>query len=114
MKRNEKWIGNYIGDEGAKRISESLKINTSLTKLNLRGDEKIRNENGRIEMKRNDEWIDNRIGDEGAKTISESLKINSSLTELYLGCDEKIRNEKWREEMNNEKMNRKPNRRWRS
>ena len=44
MKRNDKWIGNYIGDEGAKRISESLKINTSLTSLSLWGDEKIRNE----------------------------------------------------------------------
>ena len=44
MKRNEKWIGNEIGDEGAKTISESLKINTSLTSLNLRCDEKIRNE----------------------------------------------------------------------
>ena len=44
MKRNDKWIGNEIGDEGAKRISESLKINTSLTSLSLWGDEKIRNE----------------------------------------------------------------------
>ena len=40
MKRNDKWIGNQIGDEGAKRISESLKINTSLTELDLIGDEK--------------------------------------------------------------------------
>ena len=36
----KEWIGNGIGDEGAKRISESLKINTSLTKLDLIGDEK--------------------------------------------------------------------------
>ena len=43
MKRNEKWIDNDIGDEGAKAISESLKINTSLTKLDLGSDEKIRN-----------------------------------------------------------------------
>ena len=48
MKRNEKWIANQIGYEGAKTISESLKINTSLTKLYLGSDEKIRNENGRI------------------------------------------------------------------
>ena len=54
MKRNDKWIGNYIGDEGAKRISESLKINTSLTSLSLWGDEKIRNEKWREEMKRNE------------------------------------------------------------
>ena len=44
MKRNEKWIDNDIGDEGAKAISESLKINTSLTYLDLGGDDKIRNE----------------------------------------------------------------------
>ena len=40
---------NGIGTEGAKAISESLKINTSLTYLNLSGDEKIRNENERKE-----------------------------------------------------------------
>ena len=39
-----KMIDNEIGDEGAKRISESLKINTSLTSLNLGGNEKIWNE----------------------------------------------------------------------
>ena len=42
-KNDEQWIGNEIGCEGAKAISESLKINTSLTELDLRGDEKIRN-----------------------------------------------------------------------
>ena len=85
----KKWIGNQIGDEGAKRISETLKINTSLTELDLWGDEKIRNEKQRIKMKRNEKWIDNQIGTEGAKRISESLKINTSLTTLYLGGDEK-------------------------
>ena len=39
-KRNEKWVGNQIGSEGAKTISESLKINTSLTELYLDCDEK--------------------------------------------------------------------------
>ena len=43
----KKWKGNQIGNEGAKSVSESLKINTSLTTLNLGSDEKIRNENGR-------------------------------------------------------------------
>ena len=41
-KRNDKWIDNQIGDEGAKTISESLKINTSLTTLFLESDEKGR------------------------------------------------------------------------
>ena len=78
----KKWIDNGIGDEGARTISESLKINTSLTKLNLWSDEKTRNE--KREMKWKEWWIVNQIGDEGAKTISESLKINTSLTELNL------------------------------
>ena len=41
-KNDKKWIiwtTNKIGDEGARMISESLKINTTLTKLDLRRDE---------------------------------------------------------------------------
>ena len=34
-----KWTGNEIGDEGASKISESLKVNSSLTELDLFGDE---------------------------------------------------------------------------
>ncbi len=41
--RNEnemnKWTGNRIGAEGASKISESLKVNTTLTVLNLSCDE---------------------------------------------------------------------------
>ena len=40
----EKWIGNQIGIDGSKALSESLKINTSLMALDLSCDEKIRNE----------------------------------------------------------------------
>ena len=36
---NQIWTGNKIGDEGAKMISESLKINTTLTRLDLTCDE---------------------------------------------------------------------------
>ena len=35
-----KWTDNEIGDEGASKISESLKVNTTLTELWLDGDEK--------------------------------------------------------------------------
>ena len=45
-------IDNQIGPEGAKAISESLKINTSLTELDLSCDKKIWNSK-RVEMKRN-------------------------------------------------------------
>ena len=37
----KQWTDNEIGAEGAIAISESLKTNTTLTKLNLRGDDKI-------------------------------------------------------------------------
>ena len=37
-----KWTGNRIGVEGASKISESLKTNTTLTKLDLEGDGKMK------------------------------------------------------------------------
>ncbi len=43
MKWN-KWTGNIIGEEGAIKISETLKVNTTLTVLDLRGDDKEKNE----------------------------------------------------------------------
>ena len=70
-----------------------MKINTSLTTLDLGCEENIWSEK---ERKWNEKWIDNHIRDEGAKAISESLKINTSLTKLNLWSDEKIRNEKER------------------
>ena len=93
-------------------ISESLKINTTLTELNLRGDiqrnkgkkgKKARRERERernkskkrrrktkTEKTRKDKCsngTDTNIGDEGARMISESLKINTTLTKLNLGGD---------------------------
>ena len=60
MKRMKmkKGIGNRIGIEGAKTLSESLKINASLTTLNLGGDEKRRNKREEKEkMKMKNEQI---------------------------------------------------------
>ena len=37
LKNNEKWTANNIGTEGAIKISELLKINTTLTQLDLSG-----------------------------------------------------------------------------
>jgi len=34
------WTGNSIGREGARMIGEALKCNSTLTELNLSGDEK--------------------------------------------------------------------------
>ena len=54
---------NNIGAEGGKVIGEALKVNTSLTEIDLQY---------------------NKIGDEGAKAIGEALKVNTSLTGIYL------------------------------
>ena len=81
-------------------ISEALKINTTLTKLNLYCDEIWKNEwNNNNEMNvKEREWIkiemiiniwtDNKVGNEGARMISEALKINTTLTVLNLESDE--------------------------
>ncbi len=57
MNKNEnemKWIGNEIGNEGAQILSEAMKINTSLTSLDLRSDEKKRKRSNRNEKERNE------------------------------------------------------------
>ena len=48
--KQKKWTGNKIGDSGASAISESLKINTTLTELDLSCDE-IRNKNEKTKEK---------------------------------------------------------------
>ena len=101
-------------------MSESLKSNTALTKLNLRSEDK---------RKKTHEWhpstihsfhfsshqqtttletqmtfinkslfsfifttTDNYIGDTGATSLSESLKSNTTLTELNLSGEDKRKN----------------------
>ena len=53
----------FIGDEGANSLSQALRVNTSLTSLDL---------------------AFNSIGAEGANFLSEALKVNTSLTSLGL------------------------------
>ena len=48
-----KWTGNNIGDSGAMKIGEALMTNTTLTTLDLSGDDKDRNER-RKERKKQD------------------------------------------------------------
>ena len=75
-------------------ISEALKSNSTLTTLDLNGDENWRNENDCKDMIDRDNrennviWTANRIEDSGAIMISESLKTNTTLTKLYLSGDE--------------------------
>ena len=59
-----------IGHEGAKALANSLRINTSVTTLHLR---------------------DNQIGDEGAKTLANALKINTTVN-FYQSCTFRFNN----------------------
>ena len=82
----------YIGVEGAKAIGEALKVNTSLTEINLWGNN-IGDEGGKAigeALKVNTSLTEislygNNIGAEGAKAIREALKVNTSLTKIYSG-----------------------------
>ena len=87
---------NSIGVEGARMVSEALKINYTLTELNLKSlfiysflftFNKIRMSCNKYNCKL--AWSENCIEDEGAKMISEALKTNSTLTALNLGNNEK-------------------------
>ena len=52
------WKENNIGPEGVKSLSESLKINTTLTELNLNGDDNIKESNRkRKKEEKNNEQI---------------------------------------------------------
>jgi len=57
------WCIRYIGDAGAAAIAEALKVNKSLTALDL--------------------W-DNNFSDAGAAALAEALKVNKSLAVLHL------------------------------
>lgn len=86
-----------IRDDGAKALSEQLKKNTTLKKLNLYCEEE---RNGKEKKKKDNEWmIGGFIGAEGQKAMGEMLKVNTTLTELNLG-GEGERKEKEKSNMN--------------
>ena len=73
-------------------MSESLKSNTTITKLNLWGQCKRRHKKTSI----NNSLFSflftttgNEIGDTGTMSLSEALKSNTTLTELYLSSEDK-------------------------
>ena len=71
---------NEIGNEGTTYLAESLKINSTLTSLNLGG--KLFH---LFEISHS--WKQaNNIGNEGTSYLAESLKINSTLIELIIHC----------------------------
>src|SRR5690606_38982800 len=73
---------NKIGSEGAIKISEALKSNSSLTSLDLYG-----NTSYFIPFSL---FPDSDIDNEAAFKLSEALKSNSPLTSLYLGINRLI------------------------
>ena len=91
---------NNIGEEGATSLSESLKTNTTLTKLNLGGEEKKKTHKRHSSTIHSFPFLftstENKIGDTGATSLSESLKSNTTLTELDLtGEDKRKRHTKY-------------------
>ena len=84
----KEFIDNGIETEGARMLSESLKANTVLSNLNLRGEYQLRELNfEKYLIKANVcVWNDNKIGIEGSYAFSEALKINTSLTKLNIEC----------------------------
>ena len=75
-------IWNNIGDSGATSLSSALKVNSSLTQLNLEMSLLL----DMIELIIVESYsIWNNIGDSGATSLSEALEVNSSLTQLNLG-----------------------------
>ena len=57
-------LGNKIGAEGVKHLSEALKVNKTVTQIYLG---------------------DNEIGAEGVKHLAEALKDNKTVTDIKLG-----------------------------
>ena len=87
---------NKIGDAGAASLSESLKSNTTLSELNLGGEDQRKKTHKRHPSTIHSfsflfSSIGNNIRETGAKSLSEALKSNTTLTGLNLyGEDKRI------------------------
>ena len=85
---------NSIGDAGVTSLSESLKSNTTLTKLYLRVEDKRKkthkcNPSTIHSFPFSSHQTDSNIGERGATSLSEALKSNTTLTEVNLSCKDK-------------------------
>ena len=87
---NNKQAVNQFGDEGARALSEALKINTTLQSLDLGGEQEESVEDGWIADIANNKHQQavNDIGDEGAGALGEALKTNTTLQSLTLTSEE--------------------------
>ncbi|KJE91472.1 hypothetical protein CAOG_009567 [Capsaspora owczarzaki ATCC 30864] len=61
------WDGKKIGNDGAQAVAEALKVNTTVTHLDVR---------------------ENQIGDVGARAIAETLKVNKTVVEVALSWNQ--------------------------
>ena len=79
------YLGNEIGDEGAKAIALSLEHNNTLTTLHLH---RMYYQYNMLYKLINScvYYLGNGIGVEGAKAIALSLEHNNALTTLNLYC----------------------------
>ena len=84
------FLDNGIGDEGAKALSEALRVNTELTYLGLFGKKCQYTTPQKDDEYKWSTWDvkENRIGKTGGKLIGEALKCNKSLNTLILGSED--------------------------
>ncbi len=80
-----------IGEEGAKRLADMLKVNSSLKKLRLGlneiGDAGAESLSDVLKVNQTLHRLSlggNKIGDEGAQSLADMIKVNSSLKVLDL------------------------------
>ena len=89
---------NYIGETGATSLSEALKSNTTLKRLNLGSEDKRKRTHKKIihlQFTLPFSSTANEIGNTGAISLSETLKSNTTLTKLKLESEnqrQKIQN----------------------
>lgn len=88
--KNKEWlisnpiVANKLGPEGAKYLSDALKRNTTLCKLNLRGTCDYESYSSHELTPTINKHKANDIQANGVKYLSESLQYNSTLTSLDL------------------------------
>ena len=75
-----------MGGEATRALSEALRVNTTLTELDLGCEQQSSNDNQCI-VNFND-ISDNKIGGEGTHALSEALKVNTALTTLSLAGEQ--------------------------
>ena len=84
------WTDNKIGCDGLRVLCEALKVNTTITKLDLRGLDKKQVETPWLLLCSSFCDADNPISTPQATVLADMLGGNTTLTELYLGSENTI------------------------